>query len=199
MSATRRGARTPHREAPAAEHNTGGNHVADGKAAAHGAQRPSVKESRVTFRIDADTGEHLDAIGEQLGIGRSETIRFAVDTVAAALGSAKTEKAAQRALERKLASEQVASVPVAPDIEQHVMEDLRDALQELSAKYAKRARQLQSIGHNWNQLAKWANTGETVDTDALNAIKRQLASIEQRMAEDSRRDVRIEEVLSWLR
>lgn len=199
MSETRRGARPPHREAPAAEHNTGGNRVADGKAAAHGAQRPSVKGDRVTFRLDTDTRERLDTIGEQLGTDRSETLRFAVDTVASALGSAKTEKAAQRALERKLANEQVSSVPVAPDIEQHVLEDLRDALQELSAKYAKRARQLQGIGHNWNQLAKWANTGETVDTDALNAIKRQLARIERRMAEDSRRDVRIEEVLSWLR
>lgn len=190
MSAAKSGASPTEGEARSGEQDTAG-----GSAAVENAVEAT---AMVSVRLDADALRDLELVAATFGKNRSDGLRSAIASIADAVRSADTAEAAQKALVKRLGQQQVKSVPVAPDVPQQVLQDLRDALRDLDDGYRERARELQYIGHNWNQLARWANSGKRVDADAVNAVKRELGRIENRIAEDSRRDVEIRKALSWL-
>lgn len=190
MSAAKTGAPTTERETRSDEQDTAGG----GAAVENGLEATAM----VSVRLDADALRDLELVAATFGKNRSDGLRSAITGIADALRSADTAEAAQKALVKRLGQQQVASVPIAPDVDQQVLQDLRDALRDLDDGYRQRARELQYVGHNWNQLARWANSGKRVDADAVNAVKRELNRIETRIAEDSRRDVEIRKALSWL-
>lgn len=193
MSEAKSGASPTEGEARSGEQDTAGG----GAAVENGLEARSESAS-VSLRMTGEALSDLGYIASTLGENRSAAVRSAITLLADALRSADTAEAAQKALVKRLGQQQVASVPIAPDVDQQVLQDLRDALRELDDGYRQRARELQYVGHNWNQLARWANSGERVDADAVNAVKRELGRIENRIAEDSRRDVEIRKALSWL-
>ncbi|GAA1119289.1 plasmid mobilization relaxosome protein MobC [Nesterenkonia jeotgali] len=193
MSAAKTGAPTTEGETRSDEQDTAGG----GAAVENGLEARS-ESAPVSFRMTGEALDDLGYIASTLGENRSAAVRSAITLLADALRSADTAEAAQKALVKRLGQQQVASVPIAPDVDQQVLQDLRDALRDLDDGYRQRARELQYVGHNWNQLARWANSGKRVDTDAINAVKRELNRIETRIAEDSRRDVEIRKALSWL-
>lgn len=193
MSAAKTGAPTTEGETRSDEQDTAGG----GAAVENGLEARS-ESAPVSFRMTGEALDDLGYIASTLGENRSAAVRSAITLLADALRSADTAEAAQKALVKRLGQQQVKSVPIAPDVDQQVLQDLRDALRELDDGYRQRARELQYVGHNWNQLARWANSGKRVDADAINAVKRELGRIENRIAEDSRRDVEIRKTLSWL-
>lgn len=193
MSAAKTGAPTTEREALSVSQDTAGG----GAAVENGLEARS-ESAPVSFRMTDEALSDLGYIASTLGENRSAAVRSAISLLADALRSADTAEAAQKALVKRLGQQRVKSVPIAPDVPQQVLQDLRDALWDLDDGYRERARELQHIGHNWNQLARWANSGGRVDADAINAVKRELGRIENRIAEDSRRDTEIRKALSWL-
>lgn len=164
---------------------TGG--VGDGRSA------ESAPSTVVAVRMSPEDLEMLDGLREQLGGSRSDALRSAVQAVGDALSSGSVSRVEDR-LARKVAARR----PVVIQAGDEAMAEVRDALLAVAEGYAARAREVNYIGHNLNQLLKLAHSGIDLDNDSLKSITRALEEIRLVMISDAERDAEALEVLSCL-
>lgn len=164
------------------------------RADARSTSSPGASEV-VAVRMHSDGITALTEVQRQLGGSRSDAVRQAVGIVAEALSDASSIDAAEKSLTKRLAARR----PVVVEADELVLVDVRDGLRQVADRYSQQAFQFQKIGNNWNQIAKVANSGGGVDTDALLGVERALDQLAREMARDAKRDakfaVKLREVL----
>lgn len=155
-------------------------------ADARGAATTGAREV-VAVRLSAAELAALDVLREQLGGSRSDALRAAVGAVHDALQSGSVDRV-DAVLEKRLAQRRRAALHEDPA----VLGELREALQDVSKRYAEQAFQLQRIGNNWNQIVRLANSGEAVPADAVNRVGRVLEELLRTMKRDAQRDAALQ-------
>lgn len=123
MSAAKTGAPTTEREALSVSQDTAGG----GAAVENGLEARS-ESAPVSFRMTDEALSDLGYIASTLGENRSAAVRSAISLLADALRSADTAEAAQKALVKRLGQQRVKSVPIAPDVPQQVLQELREVV-----------------------------------------------------------------------
>ncbi|MEU3331321.1 hypothetical protein ACF046_03090 [Glutamicibacter creatinolyticus] len=161
--------------------------------AADGRSAESAPSTVVAVRMSPEDLEVLDGLREQLGGSRSDALRSAVQAVGDAFASGSVSR-----VEDQLARKVAARRPVVIQAGDEAMAEVRDALLAVADGYAARAREVNYIGHNLNQLLKLAHSGIDLDNDSLKSITRALEEIRLVMISDAERDAEALEVLSCL-
>lgn len=141
----------------------------------------------VTVRMHRDGIAALTEVQRLLGGSRSDGVRQAVQIVAEALSGATSINAAQKSLTKRLAARR----PVVVKADETVLADVVDLLREVADRYSRQAFQFQKIGNNWNQIAKVANAGGSIDPDALRSVERALDRLARTMERDAKRDATV--------
>ncbi|TFC32903.1 plasmid mobilization relaxosome protein MobC [Cryobacterium sp. MDB1-18-2] len=154
------------------------------RAGERSSARP-VKDVVVTVRMTTEDADALAFVQAEFGATSGpDALREGIKLVAALLrGEDYRSAKAQR--------------PVV-DIDEALLTEVRDAVREVTTSYNKRTRELQFIGHNWNQIAKVANATGAVDTDAILGVERALEGIRRQMTADAERDAKALAVLACL-
>ena len=164
--------------------------VSRGTAASERADERSsarpVKDVVVTVRMTTVDADDLAFVQAELGAASGPDAIREVIRVVAALQRGDTYRSA-KAQQRLLG----------PTVSDAMLAEVRDALRGATDGYGARARQFQAIGNNVNQMAKLANSGESVDASALQGVERALERIEALMKHDAKRDAKVQELLSW--
>ena len=144
-----------------------------------------VKDVVVTVRMTAADADTLASVQRELGATSApDAIRESVRLVAGLMDSEHYQsKRAQRP-----------SISVDPA----QLEEIRDAIASVAKAYGERSREVHFIGHNWNQIAKVANSTGNVDVNALLSIERALVGIRKQMTADAERDAKALKVLAFL-
>ena len=157
--------------------------AASERAGERSSARP-VKDVVVTVRMTADDADALAFVQAELGAASGPDAIREVIRLVAALQRDETHQSAK------------AQRPVAA-VDEALLEEVRDAVRQVTTSYNERTRELHFIGHNWNQIAKVANATGKVDTDAIRGVERALVDIRMQMAADAERDAKLMAVLPF--
>ena len=161
--------------------------------AGDGRSTEAASSTVVAVRMSSEDLEMLDGLREQLGGSRSDALRSAVQAVGDAFASGSVSR-----VEDQLARKVAARRPVVIQAGDEAMAEVRDALLAVADGYAARAREVNYIGHNLNQLLKLAHSDIDLDNDSLKSIARALEAMRRVMISDAERDAEALEVLSCL-
>lgn len=138
----------------------------------------------ITVRLDEAHLAQLDSVQRALGTDRTGAIRALIDLS----GLSEADLAAARRSAQEPPS----------NVSEVSLEQTRAALKDVTTAYGGLSRQVQAIGNNVNQLTRLANTGESIDADAVRGLARALKALLARIEQMGWHDKRGQEAFAWL-
>lgn len=152
--------------------------------------KAAVKGEIASARFNAEGMAMLDEVGARFGLSRSDALRQCVEMVFATLSSPAVQ----------LSKEAQARQPVYVQVDADKLDELIEAVGVLSTTYARRAREVNAIGANVNQMRRLAYfQQDRLDDYTLRAMGMAVEAIRVQMNADAERDEKVEELITWLR
>lgn len=174
----------PTNEAGTADVSVGHDEVAGKGSKKHDFGR-SVKSEVVTVRMPPELIEDLAYVKQELGARSGpEALRMTLEMAATTL----------RGHPYQLPKQQEQATTL--DISEETILAAAAIMQDMAQARNKMARQLQAIGHNWNQIVRLGKAGGRIPVEAVEGVQRDLRSNEASLAEMTERiDIRLDAIL----